>query len=803
MNIYFGKISGKFDTNQIDEGYYKSDKGSSWFGDLKIGDYAFIIGGDKIQFWKAREWGSKDNVECLWFDVLNNDIGIKLNKFTALNFFKITKNLVVLTSRSARNKAFFKLELTKYLDISYLSDSNTYKDNSLYRNIIIHQDQTYILNQSQDLQFYYDNEDLKFATNDFTKEGIINNFKNNLIYAGQGSVRKDNVIKLLLSKKDETSATFSNDEISMRSIYDTLFCEYKSKEKYYLVGAYWNNHKPQDQTNRFLENNIWQNGHDDKFIDIVNKVQVNDNIAIKSIDKKGNNMYIKALGKVVESNKDGKNLDVIWNEGFEGFKLNFSGGYWDTITEVKKKNHIDAIWNYSKTDSLNIETSRLKNKYMPNINQILYGPPGTGKTYNTILEASKIISNNENLNYKEAQDIFNDNLGDKIEFLTFHQNYSYEDFIQGLRPDVEQKELSFNRADGIFTKIATNALFEYYKLLQKNQVDSNNNSDLKIDLNDAYIEFLSSLQKDQEFETKTGAKIKVDNFTDRQNIEFKPLNGIKSYLVSGSRLLKLYSVFKNIDDIKNVNEDIRNVIGGCNSTMYYVALREFINFLKVYENTLTEFVDKEDDYDYDNITYSRKKELLSNIELSELRKISNDEVLKYVIIIDEINRANISRVFGELITLIEKDKRSHGSLPIKAKLPSGEQFIVPSNLYIIGTMNTADKSIALLDIALRRRFEFVPKYPELIILKDGDNLIEENNILEKLNNAIIDRKGHDFTIGHSYFMGSEFTLKNTINNKVIPLLLEYFMNDVDEVKNILNAAGLDVNGWPMKLVGND
>ena len=256
MNIFFGKISGKFDTNQIDEGYYKSDKGSSWFGDLKIGDYAFIIGGDKIQFWKAREWGVKDDVECLWFDILNSDIGIKLNKFTALNFFKITKNLVVLTSRSARNKAFFKLELLSELDINYLSDSNTYKVNSLYRNIVVHNDKSFIDNQSQDLQFYYDNENLKFVPNDFTKEGIINSFKNNLIYAGQGAVRKDNVIKLLLSKKDASSAIFSNNEISMRSIYDTLFCEYKTKEKYYLVGAYWNNNKPEDQTNRFLENNI-------------------------------------------------------------------------------------------------------------------------------------------------------------------------------------------------------------------------------------------------------------------------------------------------------------------------------------------------------------------------------------------------------------------------------------------------------------------------------------------------------------------------------------------------------------------
>ncbi len=115
----------------------------------------------------------------------------------------------------------------------------------------------------------------------------------------------------------------------------------------------------------------------------------------------------------------------------------------------------------------------------------------------------------------------------------------------------------------------------------------------------------------------------------------------------------------------------------------------------------------------------------------------------YVIIIDEINRANISRVFGELITLIEKDKRSHGSIPLRCTLPSGESFIVPSNLYIIGTMNTADKSIALLDIALRRRFEFEAMYPQSIV--DG-NEVYNRPVFEKINARIKELKGHDFQI---------------------------------------------------------
>ena len=174
----------------------------------------------------------------------------------------------------------------------------------------------------------------------------------------------------------------------------------------------------------------------------------------------------------------------------------------------------------------------------------------------------------------------------------------------------------------------------------------------------------------------------------------------------------------------------------------------------------------------------------------------------YVIIIDEINRANISRVFGELITLIEPDKRSHGAIPLEARLPSGDPFIVPSNLFIIGTMNTADKSIALLDIALRRRFEFESMYPKYEITGQE---IYDVEILKKINELVIKSKGHDFQIGHAYFMGENKDLVQRMNKKVIPLLLEYYMNDEKEVKGILNSAGLitEENSWPLKISGKN
>jgi 5-methylcytosine-specific restriction protein B len=167
--------------------------------------------------------------------------------------------------------------------------------------------------------------------------------------------------------------------------------------------------------------------------------------------------------------------------------------------------------------------------------------------------------------------------------------------------------------------------------------------------------------------------------------------------------------------------------------------------------------------------------------------VENKQLKNYVLIIDEINRANISRVFGELITLLEEDKRYGRENALTATLPSGESFSVPSNLYIIGTMNTADKSIALLDIALRRRFEFIGMYPRY------DLVPEVATMLQALNEKIRDKKGADFMIGHSFFIGKEtadFPL--IFNRKIIPLLYEYFNNRTDQIKEVLRATGLTI-----------
>lgn len=167
-------------------------------------------------------------------------------------------------------------------------------------------------------------------------------------------------------------------------------------------------------------------------------------------------------------------------------------------------------------------------------------------------------------------------------------------------------------------------------------------------------------------------------------------------------------------------------------------------------------------------------------------KAISDFEKNYVIIIDEINRANISKVFGELITLVEEDKRWGEINETCATLQSGDIFAVPNNLYIVGTMNSADKSISLIDAALRRRFTFIEQRPDAELINDDDL----KKIFIKLNEHLAEKlKSSDLLIGHSYFMDKSMSdLPELMNNKVIPLLYEYFYDQKDKVKNAIAHA---------------
>lgn len=720
MNIFFGKISSKFDTNQIEEGYYKSNKGSSWFGSIKIGDYAYIIGGDKIQLWQAREWGTKDNVECLWFDILNDNLEIKLNKFTALNFFKITKSLVVLSSRSAKNKAFFKLETLSELDIDYLSETKTYKDDNLYRKIVIHKDKTFVKDKSQNLQFFYDNNELKFVPNDFTQQNIISNFRDNLKFGGNGAVMKDNVIQALKSKELNPSAVFTNDEISMRSIYDTLFCNYESKNT-------------------------------------SNKIE-------------------------------------------------------EPVGDMNTKN---------KTNSDTRENV---------LNRILFGPPGTGKTYNTINEALKIVAPDFYRDNKESREVLNnrfkellikkwDETKGQIAFCTFHQSFSYEDFVEGIKPKVnDNKEVFYKIENGVFKNICELAGSNLSTLkIKKEGKLSWDESEFKKAIFYKLSLGNSLIPEDMEIYEycrdhnyiSIGFGDEMD-FTGLSESEIKQRFDDEGYRDSSAQMINYFIHYLkkgNYVLVSNGNRFIRalgRVVGDYEFNpntpikfnhfrkVEWVFTDENIAIEEVYQVGLTQkTIYKIDENKLKPEFFVRQGQLTEENETVEKN---------YVLIIDEINRGNVSSIFGELITLIEKDKRASKPEELEIILPYSKQpFKVPHNVHIIGTMNTADKSIEALDTALRRRFSFTEMSPKPKLIEteslsgkvngmvDGINL---RKLLETINNRIEKLIDKDHKIGHSYFLkvNNKSSLINCFKNEIIPLLEEYFFGDYGKIGLVLGNS---------------
>ncbi|ENT5897902.1 McrB family protein [Campylobacter coli] len=482
---------------------------------------------------------------------------------------------------------------------------------------------------------------------------------------------------------------------------------------------------------------------------------------------------------------DNTNYDYTYNirnfsiEDFDEYKEELYNKFCSLVDLFNRFPQKDFIKINEEFESNNTQKMLNQNS---SLNQILYGPPGTGKTYHTIDKALEILGENlESRDEKKAK--FDEYVKNgQIVFTTFHQSYGYEEFVEGIKPSLnsdENSQINYKVKDGIFKELCKKALenrddiesFNFYinDLKEKTKEDANNP--------EKYFQLPNTKYSIQYRGGKT-FRIKFDDMSKNH----------KDYPVSIDNIEKLYKT-SNIDEIYN--------------SAYVKAI---LNYLK--SQGLKDYKEKDE-------------------------KIN----LPYIIIIDEINRGNVSKIFGELITLIEPSKRIGESEELKVTLPySGKKFGVPKNVYILGTMNTADRSITSLDTALRRRFEFVEMMPDPDLLKNvfickdvenpnkdedylGDDAKTEGfaeilqNILISINKRIEFLLDREKTIGHAFFMSeavkfnkdnwckpdeyeedwyvlSISKLKSIFQNKIIPLLQEYFYNDYALISAVLNDNGM-------------
>ena len=442
----------------------------------------------------------------------------------------------------------------------------------------------------------------------------------------------------------------------------------------------------------------------------------------------------------------------------------------------------------SKTSNGGDEKETMKNEFDKNV--IFYGPPGTGKTYTTAkraVEICKTESEKELTDYSEIMEKYNElKKKNRIEFITFHQSYGYEEFIEGIKPIVlneddesedesennqESKtnikienDIKYDIVDGIFKKFCDNA--------RKAIIETDNNNDN----NDIPLEAIvwKVTVRDEVREdiiiTTDGSRTKINGIA--------VVTDDKGYTLDKE---ERDTTTRNVKWLaKNINENIKN-----------------INKEKMLHRRTVARVPNMKVEDIIKLAKEKNQKELSKIVIKENKE-------PYVFIIDEINRGNISKIFGELITLIETTKRSGEGKKecISTKLPySKEEFTVPDNVYIIGTMNTADRSIALMDTALRRRFKFEEMLPDYhlledIFVEDKGTKVNIGAMLKVINERIEYLYDREHTIGHAVFLELKENnniekLENIFKKSVIPLLQEYFYEDYDKIRIVLGDNAKD------------
>lgn len=491
------------------------------------------------------------------------------------------------------------------------------------------------------------------------------------------------------------------------------------------------------------------------------------------------------------------------------------------LVEVSHRQALEQLcdwyegYNASQTATPVNEISDQKRTVMNPLNMILYGPPGTGKTYNTVDLALKILdqefleanADNRAALHQRFEELREAN---RLALVTFHQSFSYEDFMEGLvaKSDDETKQISYTVEDGVFKRIcdtassrvtteSTDAVNLAGKRIWKMSLGNTLTDDESI-----YEECI----KNGYALLGWGGDIDFSGCTTRQEVQKRLKEHNED---SKEHDYQVTAIHTYVNDIK-----IGDLVIISDGNLKFRAIGQFTGDYYLLPNKNREEYRQCRSVKWLKVfTPSQPRELLFQKNLMQktlyevgdhnIRRDALNEMLKpeegnsdnkpYVLIIDEINRGNIASIFGELITLIEPSKRIGNEEALTAILPySKKRFGVPKNLYVIGTMNTADRSLANIDIALRRRFVFqeMPPRPDLLQNRVVQG-VQLDRLLDVMNKRIEWLYDRDHAIGHTYFLpldndASMEELGQIFDNRIIPLLEEYFFEDWQRIRWVLN-----------------
>ncbi len=695
--VYFIKMNQK---EQVDNLYYEGPECFYNNYDIREGDYAFIKlekeGNPPIikRLWRVKTGKKQNGIKFrMEFEKVSEFSPVTLNDFKALKIFNIDQNLLLKIERQLTGKSFFELNVdsTVFEDAlkdfkNYIEDSNNYRKFVTIDNDDTKEDVALLKGASNEIilatrSFISDEVKESFQGSNFEvfekltkkqqKSKIINNnmfkflngskdqpqwislwdfFCANMkdvdaetqekvteVLKEYGNSTYENILQKIEEEKKyakgQTKAKLERFEEAIKSFGEECFKEEAFKE-FYLSKETKNQFLDYLSSEKYHNNNPNKIGthksYDTNLEKAINKGIKDNTITLE--DAIDNETLIKKIDQLCSKNQNSSQKSALL--AYKSF--------------LKDKGFDDCE---GGNDTPKDKGQEFKNEYPLKenypLNQILYGPPGTGKTYNSVIYAVAICENKdkaevEQEEYKEVFKRFKEYKSQgRIEFVTFHQSYGYEEFIQGIKPYTNNGQIGYKVEEGVFKKFCGKA--------------------------------------------------------------------------------------------KDKPED------------------------------------------------------------------------KFVFIIDEINRGNVSKIFGELITLIEESKRIGKNEGMKVRLPYKDNddkdvyFGVPNNVYILGTMNTADRSLVQLDAALRRRFRFIEMMPEEDVILGEDNQgnvkgINLRKLLKDINERITNLIDREHQIGHSYFtkVKNLNDLVEAFKYEIIPLLQEYFYEDYDGIREVLNSQIIEV-----------